>query len=284
MGAQQSKTEVTNRILQKAVTNVAVSNQSRCTSNTFTNPKQVISNVRGCGNVSIENVTQDVNLAVEPICIQKVENKQQFLDQIKNAIQEEVKKEMEAGLFTYQGTDTQMETDIENIIQTDINLDNLNECLSQQTANPEQAIKDIGGWTASDCVEMANAGIPPGDINIKDISQTVAMRGAMECISKNVNKSEIVRKLETEKKFTEDTKIKGWDPLEWLNNLSFAVGIGSWIWVILIALPILLCISSSISSMLSGGSGGGGTTTLVDTSASAVNQMMPLLMASMLKK
>ena len=282
MGVNESRTEVKQRILNRSIMNMSSSNETNCENTQTVNAVQHIKNIEadGCGLI-IDGIEQDTRATQMSVCVQEITNKDKFLQDLKVEVKKQVEREMESGAWGVNLSSTEIDEEITNEFETNINLENLMNCVSEQTTDPQQVIENIKG---KDCYKVAEFDPTLAAIRISNIKQHSYANAAMNCSNKHFTATDTIHNANVKSKFEQRETMTGYDPLGFIGDMFSGLGaLGAAPWIASI-ICCCICLSISIASMImpAGGSGGAGGPMVIgggSSGPSMAESMMPMMMA-----
>lgn len=253
-----SKTEVINEAVSKTLTDIAISNKTECKSSNKQDFLQEISNIKAgpnCG-IRISGVTQDVTQDIKQLCISKNIKESKLQKQFKAKLKQNLKKASQG--FELQVLDASMNKTVNktvDIVETNVDIENLLSCISDQTQNVKQFLNDISNHSCpsfcnTDCGKDCNMEYRRDmcTINIENIMQKGLQKATQNCLADNKNYTEAIQEVDLETDQSIDIAKKGllggmWDAL----GQAGAAGIMALVVICLMSIccPIIISIISS---------------------------------------
>jgi hypothetical protein len=200
MGNAQSSASIMNNVVNKALSNVLISNSNSCSQNTGNSQSIDITDIqvpKGCG-LTISGISQDSVQTPNFSCI----NTNNTSSALQSQFQTELKNQTNAVLSGLPGAfNTSANSSVINKLQNDItnnvNISNLTNCVVNSTSSQSGIIKGISGEGCPDycnnpqlCIGVntgPNSICDPGNckINISNLAQRSTQAAVANCMSNN---------------------------------------------------------------------------------------------------
>lgn len=209
MGNTSSKINSTTRAMNKALTNIAISNSTKCNADSINNQELNISNINADGcQLIISDLTQNISVNQNIKCISASVNNTDLQNQFKTELQEQLKAELEVdALAKLIPGDTKNEintiTEVSNEISTNVDISQLLECVSTNINNQLINLKQIDAKCYSWQTPKERR------LTIKNIKQQILASQIQECMQQNETITKAANKFDTliKKKVEASTKV-----------------------------------------------------------------------------
>ncbi len=206
MGAAQSKNTSVVGIVNKSVSDVVMSNTSKCSSESKNIQNMSFSDIKikGC-KTNFSNISQTADVNVNFSCIQNNKNESELLNEFKTSVDKNLKASL-GGLPSAILTNTENTavTNIRNEIESKLNISNISDCMNK-TYNDQRL--EFGK------IDIDCTGLDPKDriVSFDNISQKLVQTLVAKCVADLTNISEIKNPIEEKVTVKEQAENKGID-------------------------------------------------------------------------
>lgn len=252
MGNQTSTSEIIMDVVNKATTNVMMSNSSKCAQNNTQSPSIEISNIdtsgTGC-SINVSGISQTAVQTPSFSCLNDSSQTADLQSQLRTALQNEADSAVSGlgGALNSEAV-SKATTKLQNIVETNVNISNLSSCIQNNLQNQDFKLN----FLKSGCPRYCDTGCPTGftcdmnkcNLNINNISQTATQAAVTNCTSKNTVLNNGITDISNDLSQSAKSKNSG---IELFASLTSLGGLGSF--MIPLIISIILCIIIALSSM-----------------------------------
>ena len=265
MGNQQSTAEAISSTVNKAVTNVMLSNSNTCSQNNSSVQNLSFTRIRagpGC-NLNFNDISQTNTQTPNFSCASQSNQQSSLQTALQAALSQAVKSETGGiGGALNSTSNSKTVSNLINDITNNVNISNTATCLQNSMASQDMPYDLIN----SSCPAVCNNPnvVPPAGlctVNFNNIKQVLTQKATANCLSENSSFNEAINKATAEVSQIAASENTGFNPLKDLANL---VGGAANMYIVSIIVVICCCLlpiilSSVISSLGSPGSPGSST-------------------------
>lgn len=223
MGNQRSNAESMTEVLNEAITNVMMESSSKCGQDTSLIQQINVSGVtvENCTDNYIGDISQESMQTVNFSCANDAKNESELLSKLKAEI-DQASEAAVSGIGGAINSESNSATiaNVKNLVENNINMKNMSECISNTIAEQTQNYKDL----KFKCTMpgYCQTGCPPGfqcdmskcnsKFELRNLSQNLVQQAAATCTAKSENLTKIIN--DASAKIEQDTTAenKGWDP------------------------------------------------------------------------
>lgn len=237
MGNQQSKSTAVSDVLNKATTNVLLTNSNNCAQNNSQRQSILLNNIdlRGTGcSLNISGIHQDATQMPNFSCSAQASNDADLMTKLQTAIDQEAQSKVSGmgGAINSESVSKSV-TKLKNIVSTNLKVSNLSQCVQNNMQSQEQVISNI----FSGCPLYCNTGCQSGydcdttlcKFNINDLGQVATQKAVASCLTENTNIAQAIQDISSDLKQKVASSNTGIDIMALL---------GSWM------IPLIICIVS----------------------------------------
>jgi len=255
MGNQTSTSESVMDVVNKATTNVMMSNSSQCSQTNSQAPAIKITDLDSSGtscNINVSNVSQTAIQTPSFSCLSDSNMSADLSSQLKSAIKNEADSAVSGigGALNSEAV-SKATTKLQNIVETNVNISNVSSCVQNNLQTPELFIQRLKSGCPRYCEIGCNDQISDAKcaimmknctLNVDNISQTATQAAVANCVSKNTALTTAVSEIANDLTQSATSKNTGVDLFASLASVG-----GSMFPAII---SIVLCIIIAFASMM----------------------------------
>jgi hypothetical protein len=253
MGNQTSTSEAVMDVVNKATTNVIMSNSSKCGQNNTQKLDINISNIKSPNcPVKIHGIQQTAIQSPSFTCLSDSSQTANLQSQLKTAIKNQADSAVSGigGALNSQAA-SKATTKLQNIVETNVNISNVSSCVQDNLQDVNTIINNIEsgcpGYCNRGCAGITDANICKAMMDkcvtdISDIAQTATQAAVANCTSKNTALTSAISDIANDLSQSATSKNTGVDLFASLASVGGSIIPG--------IISIVLCIIIALASMM----------------------------------
>ena len=241
MGSQPSEVEnFKKKVMNKSLINITTRNQTNCSSMQEANAYIRIRDItaENC-HIEVGPIDQKVDARQNAYCVQPITDEAKFVSDLKAELAIQAQSELARMGEGYTSND--IETEIQNEVENNINIQNLMECISEQRVSATQIIENI---SARNCDKLVDIDPDLRTIRIGNLRQFISADTAMRC-GDHYTPSDTKPSSDPGGSGTGTTPTTPTTPKPWSPGVNYDAGILAVLLIVLVS----CCCSSSLFSI-----------------------------------
>lgn len=233
MGAQVSKVQSTQQIMNDVITNVLVNSSSTCTAQNTSNQTITFENISATGcEVTFSDISQGANISLNLQCASDTANEQALNNQFKSQFEQQLQAQNSGLTVGFSQAQTDSYQNALTTIKNNINISTIAVCAASSVQNQLQQYSKIQ-LTCTDSQIAAGT----NKLTFNNLSQFIVASVVANCVSTNKSVVDATNTIDSLMKSKANASVAGID----LTSITT-------VWIIVIIGVILLC--SFVSSGL----------------------------------